>query len=436
VFFGQSEATVVPLSEAVEGTRIRFTRASTKRQLTQSLENAAEFYPVEVRLDGNLLPRHDFLDGCLHRETIDGIEVGFAKQFCWGHRTYYDENWNFYGARIRGAEIALTGLLRPNGLKPDTIYARFNVLDTARVKLQLPDRKSIIEDQFSAEFIVKARAAAYRFFQKEGKHALAFKYWKEAKALGIALPEASCLLTTWHATPADSDAEPSFGSSELRLLTDVSRVVLVDRDLENRHSLEAAIRCGASLNGELYFEDPEFRGYRWYDDRPRIVDTEIFLDGQRFDPKSPEVTRPKNIEIEVVIEQANVPEQRLRLNTPIHVQSDSYELCFIAVENSPWDNPDLKGPFSIVDFIIEATFCPSDDSEADSRETQADRYEEEVRREVNAYFRGPEATLLAILRGTLDYHAKSLAEGLGISEIRFTRSEGAHNWSVDLVAGR
>jgi len=435
VFLGQSEAKVVPLPQPVQGTRIRFTRDSTKQQLIHALERVTEFYTVEVRLDGKPLPRHDFLEGSLYREEIDGIEVGFAPQFRWGHRSYPDENWNFYGARIRGAELAFTGLLRPDRVQPYTVYARFNVLDTARVKLQLPDRKSIIEDRFSEEFLLKARAAAYRLFLMEGKHALPFKYWKEANALGITLPEAACLLSNWHAKPADDNAEPTFGSCGLKVLTDVSRVILVDRNLENRHTFEAAIECGAAVDGDLYFEEPEFTGYSWYDNRPRIVDTEIFLDGIAFDRKTHSANRPKKIEVEVAIEQANTPERRIRFSTPVHVESDSsiwFDFCFIAVENSPWDNADLTGPFPIVDFIIGATFCPSDDADADSWETQSDRYEEEVRREANAYFRGPKATLLAILKDALDYRACTLAEELDVHEIRFTRAEGAQSWSINL----
>ena len=212
VFLGKSQATTVALAEPVAGTRLRFNRGETRQQLTASLEQAAEFYPVEVRLDGNALERHNFLEGALYRETIDGIEVGFATVFEWAHHSYPDDNWNFYGARIRGAELTFGGLLLPDRVQPHTIYARFDVLDTARVQLQLPDRKGIIENQFYTEFLVKARAAAYRFFQTQAAHALPFKYWKEAKELGIELPEAACLLTNWHANPADNDAEPMFGS--------------------------------------------------------------------------------------------------------------------------------------------------------------------------------------------------------------------------------
>ena len=435
VFSGEEEAHSEELAEALCGTRIRFTRESSKQQLVTELAKAAEFYPIVVRLDGTELPRNDFLAGALYRETIDGIEVGFATAFKAGCRNYPDLNWNFYGARIHGDELSFTGFLVPAHNAPLQIHARFNVLDTARVKLQLPDRKGIIEDQFYAEFLVKARAAAYRFFLTQERHALPYKCWKDAKALGIELSEAVCLLTSWHATAADDNGDPTFGTCELHFLEDRSRVVLVDQSVENRHTLEAAILCGGGIDGDLYFEDPQFAGYTWYDSRPRIVDTEVFLDGVPYNPKAALPGRPKKIELAVTIEQMNLPPRDVLLNAFVHVDSDSTTwdgTCFVAVENSPWDNPELNGPFSIIDFIFGATFCPSDDADADSWQTQSDRYEEEVRREINAYFRGPKATLLAILQEALDYQARALADDLGITEIRFSRAEGVRNWSVSL----
>jgi hypothetical protein len=265
---------------------------------------------------------------------------------------------------------------------------------------------------------------------------LSFKDWKEAKEFGVLLPEAAYLLRSWHATPQDDNEEPLFGTCQLQLLPNVSDVVLVERDLENTHTLEGALQTGAIIEGTLFFEDPQFAGYSWYDSRPRIVDAAVFLDGIGYEDWAPASGRPEKIEVEVTIAENNLPCRHQRLDAFIHVDSNESLWngnCFVAVENSPWDNPELNGPFSVVHFIMSATFCPSDDSEADSWETQKDRYEEEVRRETNAYFRGPRETLLAILRQALDYQACTLAEELGIKQIRFTRAEGSRSWSVELV---
>jgi hypothetical protein len=435
VFLGKGEAQVETTPELVRGTRVRFTRASTRAALIGALERVAEFYPLEVSLEGQQLQRHDFLEGALYRESIDGIEVGFSTAFKWGWH-WRDLNWNFYGARIREPFEAITGLLgtAKNG-PPSEIHARFNVLEIARVKLQLPDRRGIIQDDFLRDFERKARAAAYRFFQGQQHHALPFKNWKEAKTLGVDLSEAAYLLTSWHASPQDDNIEPLFGHSERQLLKDVSNAILVARDLPDAHTLEAALHCGASVEGNLYEEKAEYNGYSWYDGLPRIVTTTVFADDVSYEEWLPTNGRPKKIDIEIAIKQAGQSDRRSRLPGLIHIPSDSYgEINFVSVSQSPWDNDELCGPFPVTDFLVSATFCASDDAGCDSWETQKNAWDEAVEREVNAYFRGPRATLLAILRKAINWEASDLAEQIDIKEIRFKRtSPDRLGWDIELA---
>jgi hypothetical protein len=437
VFLGKSEARVEQRAATVPGTRLRFSRASSAEEMKAALGRTAEFYPVEVRLNDEVIERHDFLDGALYRETVDGIEVGFAIGFTHGLTGFHSANWNFYGARLEHQKLEIKGLLRPGHNEPETIFARFNVLATGRIKLQLPDRKGIIEDEFLQEFWRKARAVAYRFFQTEERHLLAFANWREAQELGVTLPEAACLLTTWHACPPADYSDPFFGVGEQRLLPDAANVTLVARDLAHAHTLEAAVECGAgaALEGDLYLEDIELKGYSWYDNRPAIVDTAVFVDGVEYEAWKPDGGRPEKIEVEVSIAQTDMPERRVRVNALIHVDFEASIWdgpCFVAVKNSPWDNASLTGPFCVVGFIVSATFCPSDDSGSDSWDTQYDEHVEQIQREVSQYFRGPKATLLAILRDAIDYEASRIAETLGVHEIRFTRFSGSPAWSVQL----
>lgn len=433
VFLGKEKALILELDQPVHGTLVRFTRDSTEEALTASLRRATEFYPVEVIFKGEQLPRHDFLEGALYREVIDGIEIGFASTFTWDC-SWKDENWNFYGARIAQAALKIPGLLLGDRFDPNVISARFNVLDTGRIKLQLPDRKAIIEDEFFKQFQQNAHAAAYRFFETLPRHVMPYKYWRKAKDVGINLPEAAYLLKTWHASPKDTESEEEFfGKSETRLLADISRVIFVKRFLPTPHTFEAALQCGAVLDGELYEENPDFQGYSWYDSRPLIDDTAVLVDDA---PWVDSGDRPEKIEVEISISQQGFPTRDLRLPAVIHVDSDEpiwNSTPFVAVKNSPWDNDELAGPFSVSEFVINATFCPSDDPDSDSRETQRDWYAKEVEREVNRYFRGPRATLIAILRGAIEYTADELADQLGVEEILFIRpKDGSRNWNIRL----
>jgi len=435
VFLGQADAQIEFADEFVQGTRIAFVRNSTSNQLLAALQRVAEFCPLEVWVGETVLERHDFLEGALHREWIDGIEVGFSNQFRWRHSQYgmHEPNWNFYGALVHHAFDSFPGLLgfTTEGL-PTRLYARFNVLETARIKLQLPDRHGVIQDEFLEAFEQKAIASAYRCFQNQREHLLPFRYWQQAKALGIELPEAAPFLKCWHTRPADENEVHLFGLPETRRVNDCSTVILIDREFPNAHTLEGALHCGAILDGELFEDESDFAGYSWYDALPRVTEVKVLIDGQPEEEWDGS-TRPKRIDLELTIERSGQSVSTVRLPTMIHVWPDFGELDFVAVEASPWDNDKLAGPFCVVEFLMWATFSSSDDS--DLWETQRDSYLADVEREVNHYFRGPKATLLALLREAFPWDVRQLLEELSVTEVRFTRKESRPvTWDIALVS--
>lgn len=435
VFLGKAEAVIEHKEECVRGTRLRFRRTSLPTQLTGVIERATKFYPLEVWFDGTILPRHDFLAGALHRELIDGIEVGFATHF--EHdETYSDLNWNFYGARLHYAPLELSGLLPSGQTAPLTVRARFQVLETTTVKLQLPERKGVFEDDAFREFQKKAGTAAYRFFQRQPQHVLCYANWREANQLGVVLPEAAYLLDTWHAPAQEDYVNSPFEDSKTQLLPSLDNVILVEEDLANAHTLEGALNSGATVAGVLYKEKASFVGYRWYDKLPKIVDATVFVDQVIYDQwvkKKKKPARPQKLDLEVTIEQADLPDRAVLLPAYIHVDTENCgEVSFVAVASSPWDNESLTGPFDLSDFLFWATFQPSDDCEADSWDTQEREYRETIERQVNHYFRGPKETLIAMLRDAIDWEADQLAEQLGVAEIRFQRSD--RYWKIELIS--
>jgi len=436
VFMGRREAEVTKDKEFVAGTKLCFVRDSGKRALAAALYTVSEFCPLQIRLDGFTLPSRDFLEGAFYRETIDGIEVGFATAFNWTWSDYHDSNWNFYGARIQERFDSFTGLVpEDESSRPRTMFARFDVLETGRVKLQLPDRRGIIQDEFFSEFYRKARAAAYRAFLQKGRHVLPFRNWKEARDLGVHLPEAVPLLETWCADPADSDIAPVFGRSEKYILPNALNVRLVEVDLPHVHTVEGAFHVNPTVGGNLYRADSNYSGYPWYDSLPCITDARVFLDEVQWEEVSAEEkARPASIIAELTIEQAGLPHQLWRLPALIHVDTTEWnQPTFVAVGQSPWDNDELRGPFDVSDFLMAATFCPSDDADSDSWNTQRDYHEGEIERAVNSYFRGPKATLRALLGKALSWEARKLAEEMGVREIRFHRRADASYWQAEVL---
>jgi hypothetical protein len=313
---------------------------------------------------------------------------------------------------------------------PTQLHVRFNVHETSRVKLQLPDRRGVIEDDFLAGFKQKVTAAAYRCFQAQNEHSLAYKDWQEGKHLGVELPEAAPILRSWHAHPADYSEADLFGSPAMLRVTDPSNAVLIDPELPNTHTLEAALHSGATFDGVLFEKKPEFAGYAWYDGLRRVMDIEVLIDDVSFEEWNCS-GRPKQIELELTVLQSGQEDSTVRLPALIHVGPEAGEIDFVAIEKSAWDNDELKGPFCPIAFLMWATFSASDD--ADLWETQRDQYQDEVEREVNRYFRGPKATLLALLRETLEWDVNQLLQELGVTEVRFTRkAPDQFAWDIEL----
>lgn len=433
---------IVHDGEGVEGTWLRFRRSAEQHVLRGALAGAAFFCPLEVQANGAVLPSADFLEGSIYRETIDGIEVGFATEFENDWSSVDDRNWNFYGARIAHSFPSLSAF-PPSGkaygaYSAVDLHLRFNVLQTGKVWLQLPDRRALIENDFLREFKDKVRLAACRAVQSVGQHVLAFSDWKKAAALGIELPEAVPWLETWNDLSPDRNSGAGlFGSDVREIVSDLSNIALVSDDLPNRHTLQGALHCRAMLPYRLYRECSRFEGYSWYNALPKVTDAQVIIDGVPA-PKYHEKKRkkrPKEIEIQVVVEcgdSKGVSTLPAVLHVDTEAAEDSGSLEFIVVRDSLWDSTPTAAPFSIESFLMYATFTYSDDD--DTWDTQEQRHREKVQEAINEYFQGSRGLLLAQLEGCAGAYLANLCKKLKVQEIKLIppRAKGKA-WSIELT---
>jgi hypothetical protein len=435
VFLGNADAEVKDHAY-IPGTRLRFTRPSTRLTLCAVLASVAKFCPLDVCLNGEILPQHDFLAGSIYREEIDGIQVGFAIRFEHNFTGYRDDNWNFYGALIRENFPSFAGILNDDHKGPPlALQVRFNVRETGRIKLQLPDRRNVIESEFLVEFKRKATAAAYRCFQGQAQHALPFRNWKEAVQLGIQLKEAACLLTAWSVSARDDNMEPLFGYGETKIVSKLDKALLVRSELADQYTFQAALHSGAELDFVLYEEKPEYQGYSWYDRLPRLTAVDVLLDGVLYAECTKEriAARPKRIELKITIDEPEHDSKTVSIPALVHVDTeDEYGVdpIFVVIQDSPWDKGNGE-PFSLHGFLMWATFWSSDDLENDSWQTQCDRHDELVTETIARYLHGPRASLISQVRRCLDSYITHQAEKLGVTEIKFIRSATA-GWTVEL----
>lgn len=423
----------------VEGTWLRFRRSSEHKDLDNALAKAALFCPLEVQVNGTVLPSADFLEGSIYRETIDGIEVGFATEFENGWSSVDDRNWNFYGARIAHAFPSISAF-PPSGSAYSALdlYARFNVLQAGQVWLQLPDRRALIENDFLREFKRKVRIAGCRAIQSAGQHILAFHDWKKAKELGVLLPEASAWLQTWSDLSLDrSSGSGLFGSDVREIVSDLTNVALVSDDLPNVHTLQAALHCRATLPYRLYRECSRFQGYSWYDALPIVTDARVIIDGvpeAKYHEKKRK-KRPREIEIQVAVEHKGV-ESISTLPAVLHVDTNASERSgspeFIVSRDSVWDETPAAAPFSLESFLMYATFSYCDDS--DTWDTQEERHRRLVQDAINEYFQGSRGLLLAQLEECASTYLANLCKKLKVQEIKLIAPRSKRKpWKIELT---
>jgi len=435
VFLGNADAEVKD-HDYIAGTRLRFTRSSTRLGLSAVLASVANFCPLDVYLNGQILPQHDFLAGSIYREEIDGIEVGFAIRFEHNFTGYRDDNWNFYGALIRESFPSFAGILSDDHKGPPlALHVRFNVRETGRIKLQLPDRRNVIESEFLVEFKRKATAAAYRCFLAQAQHALPYRNWKEAFQLGIQLEEAVCLLTAWSVSARDDNMEPLFGYGETKIVSTLDKALLVRSELTDQYTFQAALHSGAELDFVLYEEKPEYQGYSWYDRLPRLTALEVLLDGVLYAECTKEsvAARPKTMELKITIEEPEHDSKTVSIPALVHVDTeDEYGVdpIFVVIQDSPWDKGNEE-PFSLHEFLMWATFWSSDDVENDSWQTQYDHHDDLVTEIISRYLHGPRASLTSQIRQGLTPYITHQAEQLGVTEIKISRSSSGA-WTIEL----
>jgi len=156
-------------------------------------------------------------------------------------------------------------------------------------------------------------------------------------------------------------------------------------------------RLGGPEPRAFYEPITNFIGYPWYDALPAFVRTGerfIFDGGIPADEAEAVTLRPDAITIELTDQH----DRRLDLETDFAILDDP----------DSWGDPDCArivltrttalGPADLTDLIIDAVFSPSDDSDADSYDTQETRFRHDAAVRAHAILEGEDAAILAGIR--------------------------------------
>ncbi len=361
------------------GTAVQFQATVSTDMIRSAIASAAGHYPLPVTFEGETLERQAFLDGAVHAEDWNGLVFGVYRDL---RRGYLEPDLNFFGltvpVRLPTVETVHRGIW--------SVYA--DVVDCPGLELQLPARREAVENAFLADMREAARLAIYRAMAADSDPRPAFADWGRARDAGIKLAPPPAVLRPWRPAIADVDdwrepPKPTPAGPD-------ALVVVCDPDPPEAQALWRAAERAGMAEG-LFEADRRLNGYGWYDrlDRVTGIDTEVTDgDGKTWplhEYPAPERTgataaplaaRPKAIRMALAVK--TVRARSLTIVLPADLAFAGEEWCWVHDALPLVTADSVLEPRRLAELLHLGFFSFSDDADADSRETQVMRFDEEA----------------------------------------------------------
>ena len=387
-FLGEAQAEVHPDDQAPYpcGTAISFEATEAVAAIRNAAENAARHYPLPVFYEespssqpgGEQLDRRAFLDGAVHAEPWHGLAFGIFRD---RHRGYNDPDLNFHGLTL---PVRLPAVETVHG---GTWSVRADIGDCPELELVLPARKEAVENDFLKAMRDAARLAIYRAMAASPDPRPAFEDWKRAREADIDIAPPPAVLRPWRPATAHVDdwREPS------KLAVPGHGALVMDADPEPPEAqafFRAAERAGMATS--LFETDRRLAGYDWYDGLDRVagIAAHVAIGGQGYPLEEfplPETTghsavalppRPETIRMDLAVRPLRGPVRRFELPADLVFAGEPWGWLADAIPLVTAES--ALQPHQLADLLRAGFFSPSDDADADSYETQRNRFEEEA----------------------------------------------------------
>ena len=446
-FLGNEGVSVEPTDMGpTQGTRIVFVRSENPATVAQALKEIVRFGSVDVTLDGEMLPREDFLKGSLYTKLINGVRIGV---FDGG---VYHTLCNFHGSvtdiRTGGGLFRLDGVILPTGVRyasTGDLYVKLDVVETSSLHLKLPDRTEVVQDDAFKVLIHESRIAMLEYLATLPAHSASYKQFLEAKELGITLPEASPLLKDFYVPARDSHCDESSFSEAItssRIIdpSEVAFVEGVDEDDRTGFAFEMGFSHFHKLGLRPVQHEPRYKGYSWYSAIPQYRHFELTIDSkpvEEYDAASL-LTVVDTITLRFALDRPGKPTVPFTWDLPFAGyanEDDSQDCALLVTKTSPWvlASDQYAGVFGLEAAADHIGFDPGDDVESDSYDTQHDWFTKHVEREIVRVLGGNVGQArLELGKVVSGYDLTHALNAANISEVRLVKT--GQNWTFDIAA--
>lgn len=394
---GEADIDVLPW-EGPHGTTISFVFESIRDgKLDMAIQAAARHFPLPVIHNGAAVSQNEFLEGAHAIVERDGYRIGVYKNANIDHLPTI----NFHGLTLRHRLPSIKEVhLRNWRVKVD-------IVDAPELTLVLPARKEIYRNAALDTLLSLCEAAIFDAIRAEHFHRLTYEDWCAACRHFPDFPEAVNELSPWVRICADDSCRdaPEYGSIAASAAiyddSDACDSVTLGRAIRFSHgeaSDSEANRILAPQDISFYSPVPQYAGYAWYDSLPCFQRTgEIYLqnDGSEMpNEDSSSTLRPDSIILHLADQHGN----QLKIETDFDIQDREDYWSDIDAVQIALTRASALDPGDLTDLLIEAVFSPSDDSDADSYDTQETRFRHDAAVRAHAILEGEDAATLAGIR--------------------------------------
>jgi anti-sigma regulatory factor (Ser/Thr protein kinase) len=429
-FIGKAEATVIeqPIAEPATGTTLVFIRSESTITVDGNLRRACEYGPINVELNGTILPRQDFLVGAVQVKEIPGARIGI---FHGSPR--YQETVNFHGLVVNDSSLDIylgniLDLKDPHD-KVVQIHTKIDILSAARLHLRLPDRTAVVRDQLYDSLRAEITRAAYEYFATVDHHVLPFKVYKTGIDMGIALKEASpylepfCICDNGDVDYFDAGLNRSINYT----LMDPDKCILTDLDGEPEQLTDFTFQVALEdhdlpsglvpVNCEFGFE-----GYSWYDKLGSLSLFGLIVDGELLDEVAAnkygcKVTTVDSLQLSFNV---NLPGGEVvpllwDLNLAAWKGDSGDNPALILSKESQWvTNPATADCYYLQGLVAYVGFQANDDYDTEDQKSEFDSYWE---KEIARTLRGAVSAARIALDDALDYTLRTALDEAGLTTV-------------------
>lgn len=445
-FLGKEPVEITAGDRGPVGTALTFTRNESYGSVEFALRQVSTYGPIDVMLNGEVLPRNNFLDGAIYVKEVKGVRIGvFAGDRYAGYSS--NPNMNFYGHRIDcgGLTASDAAILVVDGkgeADRQFLNVKLDVLSTSQLKLVLPDRNAVVRDKGWEDILVEVRRAVFECVAAAKYHDCPFNIYRAARDMGIDIKESTPFLMPFFVPVRDSGGssnEPASGGRSTKAIVDPAKCVLVeiDNDCDNpsARTFERAV-LDKTLSNNLVPVSPDssYAGYQWYDSMACCSDFLLFVDGKPVDDAS--LNSTLNLVDKIVLTfDLHSGGKVLPIEWEVefagwHEEDGGDDVTLVITKTSAWVTPGCSDEkFGLV---AEGAYLGFDYYEdGDTWDSQSDEYCARIRRDILKVLGGQLALLKDLLQEALGWDLTQALNSAGLSEVRLVRAEDGR-WKAEL----